>query len=46
MTLLNDYKNVGKYTVDFNASKLASGVYIYRLKAGDFISTKKMVLLK
>ncbi len=46
MTLINGYKNAGKYTVDFNASKLASGIYIYRIKSGDFISTKKMVLLK
>ncbi len=46
MMLVNGYKNVGKYTVDFNASKLASGVYIYRLKSGSYISTKKMVILK
>ena len=56
MTLVNGYKNAGKYTVDFsakggsasggNASRLASGIYIYRIKSGDFISTKKMVLLK
>jgi len=36
----------GKYEVSFNASKLASGVYIYRIQAGDFISSKKMILLK
>ena len=46
MTLVNDFRNVGKYTVDLNASRLASGVYFYRLKSGEFVSTKKMVLLK
>jgi hypothetical protein len=34
------------YEVEFDASILASGVYLYRIKAGDFISTKKMILLK
>ena len=34
------------YKVSFNASALASGVYFYRIEAGDFIQTKKMILLK
>jgi len=45
-TLVNGFKNAGNYTVDFYASKLASGVYLYRIKSGDFILSKKMVLLK
>jgi hypothetical protein len=45
-TLVNEEKVAGKYEVSFNASKLASGVYIYRIQAGDFVSSKKMVLLK
>jgi hypothetical protein len=45
-TLVNEEKVAGKYEVSFNASKLASGVYIYRIQAGDFISSKKMILLK
>jgi hypothetical protein len=45
-TLVNEYKPAGKYEVEFNAASLPSGVYFYQLKAGDFISTKKMVLLK
>jgi hypothetical protein len=45
-TLVNEEKVAGKYEVNFNASKLASGVYIYRIQAGDFISSKKMILLK
>lgn len=36
----------GNYEVKFNASQLASGVYFYRLTAGDFVQTKKMMLIK
>jgi hypothetical protein len=45
-TLVNEVKEPGTYTVQFNASSLASGVYFYRLQAGDFVQTKKLVLLK
>jgi hypothetical protein len=45
-TLLNKEMNAGGYVTEFDASKFASGVYIYRLKAGDFISSKKMILIK
>jgi len=45
-TLVNDYQNAGTYTVEFNASKFASGVYFYRLNSGNFAETKKMILLK
>jgi len=45
-TLVNEYRNAGNYEVDFNASKLASGIYFYRLQAGSYIQTKKMILLK
>jgi hypothetical protein len=45
-TLVNEEKNPGKYEVSFNATRLASGVYIYRLIAEKFISSKKMILLK
>ena len=45
-TLVNEEKAAGRYEVNFNASYLASGVYIYRLQAGEFIDVKKMVLLK
>jgi|GEM_PF-5683953 len=45
-TLVDGYKTQGKYSVNFDASNLASGVYIYQLRAGNFISTKKLLLLK
>ena len=46
MELKNEMMKPGYYEVEFNASSLASGVYFYQLKAGDFIQTKKMVLTK
>ena len=44
--LVNEVKTAGYYTVTFNASNLASGMYFYRISAGNFVSTKKMVLVK
>ena len=45
-TLVNDFKTAQSYSVDFNASNLASGVYIYTLKYGNQSISKKMMLLK
>jgi len=45
-TLVDEEKSAGNYSVQFNGSNLSSGVYFYRLTAGNFISTKKLVLLK
>jgi endonuclease I len=45
-TLVNEYRNAGSYEVEFNASNNPSGVYFYRLQAGNFIETKKMILMK
>lgn len=45
-TLVNEFKTAGIYTVDFNASSLASGIYFYRIKSGSFTDTKKMLLVK
>jgi len=42
----NELKNSGRYAINWNANNYASGVYIYRIKAGDYISVKKMVLVK
>lgn len=44
--LVNDRKEPGLYSVNFDASSLASGVYLFKLSAGDFVSVKKMILLK
>ncbi len=45
-TLVDKTQNVGNYSVSFNANDLPSGVYFYQLKSGNFIQTKKMVLMK
>ncbi|RQW80856.1 MAG: T9SS C-terminal target domain-containing protein [Geobacter sp.] len=45
-TLVDEQMKAGYYEYEFNASNLASGIYIYRIKADDFVETKKMVLLK
>ena len=45
-TLVNEVKPAGAYTVPFNASNLASGVYFYKLQSGSFVQTKKMMLVK
>ncbi len=50
-TLVDEYKSCGEYEVEFNShsdevQNLPSGVYFYQLKAGDYIQTKKMLLLK
>ncbi|NUM63620.1 MAG: T9SS type A sorting domain-containing protein [Ignavibacteriaceae bacterium] len=44
--LVDEYKNAGTYSIEFNASRFASGVYFYQLQSGRFIETKKMILLR
>jgi len=44
--LIHGNLTAGYHTVNFNASNLASGVYFYRIQAGDFVSVKKLMLLK
>ncbi len=45
-TLVNEVKNAGVYSVDFNASNLTSGTYFYRLESNGFVGTKKMLMIK
>lgn len=42
----NEFKNAGRYELNWNAGKYASGVYIYRIEAGNYIKTRKMILIK
>ncbi|MGE5433099.1 MAG: M4 family metallopeptidase [Syntrophomonadaceae bacterium] len=45
-TLVNEYKEQGRYSVEFNASSLPSGTYIYEIRANSFVKSGKMLLLK
>ena len=45
-TLVNSELSAGNYEIQFNASDLASGIYFYTLKVGEFLETRKMILLK
>ncbi len=45
-TLVNDFKETGRYQVEFDASKLSSGMYIYKLTSDKFTEVKKMMLVK
>jgi carboxypeptidase T len=46
VTLVNQKLSAGNYSVDFNGVNLPSGIYYYKLEAGDFVETKRMILLK
>jgi len=49
-TIVNGYKSAGNYSVEFNGSSiaggLASGIYLYRLEAGQLTQVKKMIIIK
>jgi hypothetical protein len=45
-TLVNETQPPGNYEVEFNADKISSGIYFYRLQAGNIVETKKMILLR
>lgn len=45
-TLVNEEQDAGNYKVEFSATSFASGIYFYSLQSGEFLSTKKMILLK
>jgi hypothetical protein len=44
--LVSDKLTAGSYNYDWNAGNLASGVYLYRLQAGDYVETRKMILMR
>ncbi len=44
--LVDEFRQAGSYEVEFNASQLSSGVYFYTLRAGGFVETKKLILMK
>ena len=44
--MVNEEKQAGNYSVSFNASRLSSGVYFYRMQAGSFVETRKLILMK
>lgn len=45
-TLVNEIKQPGQYEVSFDAASLPSGIYVYRIKSGNYLSSKKMLLIK
>jgi hypothetical protein len=45
-TLVNKKQNAGAYQIEWNASGFASGIYYYRIEAGEFQDVKKMILLR
>ena len=45
-SLVNTEKEPGNYSITFSADKLSSGVYIYKIQAGNFVDSKKMILMK
>ena len=44
--LVNEVKSAGEYSVNFDASELSSGVYIYQLQVGNQVYSKRMTLIK
>lgn len=44
--LVNEFQTIGNYEINFDASALTSGVYFYRIQSGDFVDTKKLMMLR
>lgn len=45
-TLVDEFKNAGSYEINFDASQLTTGMYVYTIQSGKFVATKKMMLVK
>jgi plastocyanin len=45
-SLVNEHLNAGTYEIDWNAGNIPSGIYYYTLRAGSYVETKKMILIK
>jgi hypothetical protein len=45
-SLVDEYQPEGRYEVEFDAEGISSGIYLYRIKAGSFMETRKMILLR
>ncbi len=46
MTLVNEKQQAGKYSVEFDGENLPSGIYFYKIEAGNFEDSKKMIFVK
>jgi hypothetical protein len=46
VSLVNEMKDAGRHSVAFNAAGYSSGIYFYQIKANDYVSVKKMILMK
>jgi len=45
-SLVNEFKNAGRYSIRFDANRLSSGMYFYKISAGNFSQIKKFILMK
>ncbi len=45
-TIVNEHKQSGYHQITWNSNNISSGIYFYKIHAGEFVETKKMVLLK
>jgi hypothetical protein len=46
LKLVNDEKQTGKYEIKFDGTNLPNGIYLCQMKAGEFVQTRKLMLMK